>query len=314
MKIKDTPFSSRIFVTGGSGFIGANLLRRLVEEPVEVHVIVKPQSNLWRIEKLLPRLFIHEANLENYPLLETIIQEISPSAIFHLAAHGVSSGHQNPRQILSSNLMGSFNLIQACKNIDYESFVYLGGSSEYGRSSQAMTEEDMLKPITFYGATKACSTLLLQQFAYAEGKPIAILRPFSVYGYYESSLRLIPTAIEAALKGRPLKLTTGTFSRDFVFVGDVAEACLKCWKKKISKEIINIGTGIHTTTREVIKLIEELTEKKIEIDEEPYPPHLIDRPIWRADITKARKMLGWKPHTLQQGLQKTIAWMQNENT
>lgn len=312
MEKKDKLFTNRVVVTGGTGFIGANLIRRLLEEPLEVHVILKPHSNLWRLENFLPRLFLHEASLENYELLEKILKEISPSAIFHLAAHGVSSTHQNLRQILNSNLMGTFNLLMASKDIDYESLVYLGGSSEYGNSEQAMTEKDMLKPITFYGATKACSTLLLQQFADAENKPVAILRPFSVYGYYESPLRLIPTAIAAALQGKPLKLTSSAFSRDFVFVEDVVEACLQCWNKKVSKEIINIGTGIQTTSQTIVQLIEKLTEKKIEVHAGAYAPHVIDRPTWFADITKAQEKLGWQPrHTIKSGLQKTIAWMQH---
>jgi nucleoside-diphosphate-sugar epimerase len=298
----------RILVTGGSGFVAANLIRKLVEEH-EVHVIVRPDSDLWRLNAILSRLYLHQVDLEHFDQLASIIHCISPSVIFHLAAHGASSLHRDPFKILNSNIIGTFNLLQATKEINYEFFLHMGGSSEYGNKTAPMNERDVLEPNTFYGLTKACSTLFSQQFALEYQKPIAILRAFSVYGYFESALRLIPTAIQAAFQKKPLRLTAPGFSRDFIFVEDVVEACLTCWKKKITKEIINIGTGKQTTNEEVIAAVERLTCTKIDILPEVYPHRPSDKSFWVADIEKSKSLLGLTPyHTLEEGLKKTIDW------
>lgn len=297
-----------ILVTGGSGFIGTNLVRKLLEKQVDIHVIVRPESNLWRLEPLIPHIFLHKVDLENFEVLQKIIKQISPSVIFHLAAHGVSSLHNDNCKILTSNVFGTFNLLRATKDIDYESFIHVGGSSEYGKKNAPMSEKDVLEPMTFYGLSKACASLLSQQFAFEQIKPITILRPFSVYGPYESPIRLIPTAFEAAIKGKTLKLTSPGFSRDYIFVEDVVEACLLSWEKKITREIINIGTGVQTTNEKVVELIEKITGEKINIQVGTYPPRLSDKPNWVADITKAKELLKWKPrYSIKQGLEKTCS-------
>lgn len=297
-----------ILVTGGSGFIGAHLIARLLQEPCKVHVIAREESDLWRLSALLPHITLHRVALEEGDRLRKIVQEISPEAIFHLAAHGVSSSHQDRTRMLVGNVVGTFNLLQAAKELSDPFVIHMGGSSEYGKKEAAMRETDVLEPTTFYGLTKACSTLLAQQFAREHNMPIALLRPFSVYGPMESSQRLIPTAIRAALTGKPLELTAPGFSRDLVFVEDVIEACLLAWKKRLPQEILNIGTGIQTTNESVIASIAHLTGKKIDLLPGAYPAHPSDKPIWVANTAKAKALLGWEyRHTLEQGLQKTIS-------
>ncbi|NGX37921.1 MAG: dTDP-glucose 4,6-dehydratase [Chlamydiae bacterium] len=300
-----------ILITGASGFVGANLARKLASAG-EVHALIRPESDLWRL-KDVDDLFLHRVDLTEFDALKAIVKEIAPRGIFHLAAHGASTSHRNRFSILHSNLLGTYHLLEATKEIDYEFFLHMGGSSEYGSPSIPMREDSVLEPTTFYGVTKACCSLLAGQFAQEFCKPISILRVFSVYGYYESSQRLIPKAIKAALQGNSLALTAPGFSRDFIFVEDVVDACLLCWNKKVTGEILNIGTGVQTTNEEVITMIEELTRRRISLAKDTCPPHLSDKPYWVADTAKAKKLLGWEAsHTLEQGLTKTIEWIKND--
>jgi nucleoside-diphosphate-sugar epimerase len=137
-----------------------------------------------------------------------------------------------------------------------------------------------------------------------------MLRPFSIYGYREAETRLIPTAIRAGLSGGTLPLTRRGYVRDYIFVEDVAEACLLAVETDgIEGEIINIATGIQTSNEEVVSMIGRQLGKEIKVEVGAYPPHPTDTSHWCADVSKAKRLLGWEArHTLDEGLSKTVAW------
>ncbi len=174
----------------------------------------------------------------------------------------------------------------------------------------AHKETDLLVPSLFYGVTKAASTLLLQQFARKDLRPIVILRLFSVYGYWEAAHRLIPTAIMASINGSDLGLTKPGFRRDLVFIEDVVEACLRAAHKPgASGRIFNIGSGRQWTNEQVVQMVEAITRRPIRVHVGAYPPRPSDTARWVADIRRAREQLGWTPrHSLESGLRKTIRW------
>lgn len=297
----------RVLVTGGSGFIGANLVRRLLSEEVEVHVIARPESDLWRLQNILPAIHLHRVSLKDLEKLTLTLSDISPHCIFHTAAHGVMPFQKNRGEILASNVIGTYHLLEATREIDYECFVHVGSSTEYGRNEKAMCEKDRVEPVSFFGVTKACGTLLVEQFAREFAKPISIVRLFSVYGPMESPSRLIPTAIRAAFEGTSMQITEPGFVRDFVFVEDVVEACILTWKKRIWQEIINVGTGIQTSNEDVIAAIERIVSRKISISDRAYPHRLTDTTTWKADTTLMKSRLDWQPrHSFEEGLRKTI--------
>ncbi len=262
----------RVLVTGGAGFIGANLVQELLRYGAEVHAIIRPGSYLWRIEKLLPGLYLHAVDMTDREGLKKTVREVSPEIIYHLAARGVAPAFQEHREILRTNILGTFNLLEATAPLDYRLFVHLGGSSEYGAKSGPMRESDCPEPLTFYGAAKAAATLLCQQYARANRRPVVALRAFSVYGPWESPSRLIPTAIRAALGNRELALTVPGYRRDFVFVEDLVEACLLALRaEKASGEIINVGTGEQWSNEEVVDLVQAVTGRRIKVRVGAYP-------------------------------------------
>lgn len=301
----------RVLITGAGGFVGANLTRALIQRGADVHALVRPTTDLWRIDELLPQIALHQIDLTDGQALQSLADEIQPEFIFHLAVSRAAASTLERAEMLQENMLGLLNLLEATASIDYQSFVYTGGSSEYGLRNRALRESDCLDPTTFYGVSKAASTLLCQQFARANQRPIIILRLFSVYGYWEAPTRLIPTTIMAALDNQELALTVPGYRRDFVFVDDVVQACLLAIElDDPGGEIINIGSGHQWTNEEAVATIQTMFDEPIRVRVGDYVAHASDKTHWLADIEKAKHVLGWEPqHTLESGLEKTVAWL-----
>lgn len=300
------------FVTGAAGFIGANLTRELLDQGATVHAMVRPGGNLVRISELLPRLRLHEVDLNDGDELAETIRGIEPDMIFNLASSG---GHPSTPlarfQFLKTNVLGTFNLLEAVAPIEFEHFVHFGSSLEYGSRGTPLRETLRLEPSTFRGVSKASAALLCQQFAHTHQKPLVLIRPFSVYGYWEAPTRLIPTAVMAALRGREMELTTPGFSRDPIFVDDLVEASLlTLGVKKAYGKVINVGSGRQWSNEQIVELIQSIAGREIELHVGAHPPSPSDTQNWVADISRARRYLGWQPkHSLRAGLEKTIAWI-----
>ncbi|MCK5603111.1 GDP-mannose 4,6-dehydratase [Candidatus Pacearchaeota archaeon] len=300
--------SRRILITGVAGFIGANLVRRLIQAGGEIHAIVRERTNLWRIKEVLTKLTLHRVDLLDFEELQQTVNRINPEIIIHLAKHGPSP--EDRWETLETNIIGTSNLLEVTSSLNYQCFIHTGTSLEYGPKSQPMTESDILEPSTFFGVTKASATMLCQQFAKARGRPIVILRPFMVYGYWDVPTNLIPTAIRAAMRKEKLALTPPGYRRDWVFIEDVIEAyLLTIQAENIAGEIINMGSGEQWSNEEIVDMVQDVYGQKIEVQVGAYSPRSFDTTHWVADIQKARKLLGWEPrHILRRGLEKTISW------
>jgi nucleoside-diphosphate-sugar epimerase len=211
--------------------------------------------------------------------------------------------------MLRAVVLGTSNLLEAIGSLAYRRFVHVGSSLEYGPRARPLTETDALRPTTFRGVTKAAAALLCQQAAVSDERPIVVVRPFSVYGYWERG-RLVPTAILSALRGRPMSLTTPGYRRDLVFVEDVVEACLRAGEADdIVGETINVGSGEQWSNEEVVEAVQALSGTRIPLSIGAHAASCSDTGHWVADIRRAKELLGWEPeHTLTQGLEKTIAW------
>lgn len=313
--MKDILPRKGILITGGTGFIGANLIKKLFSLNYSINLILKKSSDVWRIKDILNKVKIYYVDLLNKKKLTEIISKINPNFIIHLATYSNYGKQTDVEEMIDINVIGTLNLLLASKNVDYEIFINTGSSSEYGIKDKPMNEKDCLEPISFYAATKASATFLCQTFAKEHKKPIVTLRPFSVYGPYEEKTRLIPTAIKAIIENNPIKITHGNQRRDFIYVQDIVDIYIKTLSsgKKLSGQILNMGTGIEYTNDEVVKTLFKITNKKVKIEKGAYPSRLWDTPHWVADISKTNKILNWKPKfTLEDGLKKTYLWFKNE--
>jgi len=303
--------SYTVLVTGAGGFIGANLVRKLQAANYRVHIIWKSTTNPLRIKDIKTNLIFHEVDLANLTVLKHTLGKIQPDYIFHLATHGAYSSQTDANLMEKVNVQGTLNLLQATLNIPYKVFVNTGTSSEYGFKNKPMKETDLLTPTSVYAATKAAATLLGQVFARIYNKPIVTLRPFSVYGPFEEPSRFIPTIIRAVLTNTSIRLTAGNIRRDFVYVDDVVNAYLKTMTKgpKLKGEILNIGTGRQYTNDEVVKTFFTVTKKSVFVKKGAFNKRSWDTDCWVADISRAKKILAWKPaYSLAEGLRKTYNW------
>lgn len=309
-KIKDKV----VLITGGTGFIGANLIRRIYKNN-QVHLFLKKSSNQWRIKDIQKKLFFHFQDLSNVKQLKKITKKINPKYIFHLAAHGAYSYQTDQTEIIKTNLIGTVNLITSLSDVNYDCFVNTGSSSEYGFKGKPMKETDLLEPNSFYAATKAASSYFADVHAKTYNKPVITIRPFSVFGPYEEKTRLIPTLITRILDGKAIELTKENIRRDFIYVDDLIDGYLTAAKKinkQIYGQIFNIGTGKQYTNYQIAREILKITKIKVRIKKGAFRARIWDSPFWVADISKAVSILGWSPeYNLSDGLRKTVNWFVN---
>lgn len=305
------PRNSKVLVTGAGGFVGANLARELLSRGCEVHVIVREGSEPWRLKDVWGQMKVHRLDLFDSSAVWRVISQVKPQHVFHLAAFGGYPFQKDARRIVESNILGTWNLLEALAGIDYKSFVCAGSSSEYGYKRKPMKETDLLEPAHFYAAAKASSSLLCQTFARVYGKPAVVLRLFSIYGPYEEPTRFIPVAISNILNDRPLKIVPGKESRDFVYVDDAVEAFIKAAESpKASGGIYNVCSGKQTRISDAAALLIKAAGRKVPIERGAYAPRTWDSTFWVGSNSAAKKAFGWSPRTkLSVGFSKTVDWL-----
>ena len=175
---------TRYLVTGGAGFVGANLVFGLLNQPdAEIFLLLKPQTNTWRLHHVLPnpRIHILAVDLLEREKLRKVVANSRPQIIYHLAAHGAYPTQDEPDKIFQTNIFSTLNLLHATKTQPYELFVHAGSSSEYGFKDQPMCERDICVPNSYYAISKLASTNLCSYTAMSKNKPIVTLRFFSVF-------------------------------------------------------------------------------------------------------------------------------------
>jgi nucleoside-diphosphate-sugar epimerase len=303
---------SRVLITGGSGFIGSNIARNLISKGAKVHIISRPNSDRWRLRDILEQLTLHEGDISDAIFVRHVICSVKPDYIIHCAIFaGHPRDHEEEREALKVRALGTLNLLHAVQNIDLLRFVNIGSSLEYGNRPYPLTEKTTTRPTVFRGVTSAIASLLCGYFARARQSPIVTLRPFTVYGPWDSPRKFIPTVLRAALWGGEVPLTLNDAFHDFVFIYDVVDACLKAMTTNLKfGEVINIGTGKQWSNRQVVELVESIVKKRIPVNLGAHPGNPTDTRNWVACIKKAEQLLGWQPqYDLPKGLRKTMKWL-----
>src|SRR5205814_646502 len=189
----------RVLLTGGTGFVGANLARSLVAQGHDVHFLVRPGHRSWRLAGLAGGVRLHEAELADRATVAAVAREVAAEWVFHLAAHGAYSFETDVHEIVRTNVVGTVNLLEAVRAVGFESFVNAGSSSEYGFQDHSPAEDEGAEPNSDYAAAKLAATQFCRQVARRDRLHVVTLRLYSVYGPYEDRRRLLPTLIEKAL-------------------------------------------------------------------------------------------------------------------
>ncbi len=301
-------------VTGAAGFVGANLVRHLLANGHKVHIICRPESNFWRLADIKDDLQTNNVSLSDSEALPGYIKTIKPDWIFHLAAHGAYSWQNDIENIMSTNVIGTANLLNACVKTNCEAFIAAGSSSEYGYKDHPPAEDERVDPNSEYAIAKAASTHFCKLYAQKYGVPTAVLRLYSVYGPYEDKDRLIPTIITNGLKGKFPPLVDPEIARDFIYIEDTISAFIAAATKEIKPgSVYNVGTGKQTTLRDVVSTAREIFEIQQEPQWGSMPNRKWDTSVWIANNEKLKRELSWQPkYSFKDGMIQTIEWYQQQ--
>ena len=304
-----------ILITGAAGFIGSNLARYLVNKKIKVNIIVKKSSSLWRLKDITKYLKIYYADISDKHKIKNIIKKIKPKTIFHLATHGAYSEQNNLFKIKKSTLDATFNLLNECKKYKFNTFINTGSSSEYGFKNKSMKETDLLTPNSYYSVFKSSSTLYCQYESLKSNLQIVTVRPFHIYGPFESYKRLIPTLIRKMINKKKIRLVSPDISRDLIYIDDAIKFYLMIAKKKgLKGEIFNLASGKKTTIKEIYNLIKSITNYKKINKWGSMKNRSWDQTIWYGDMSYVKNKLNWKPKVnLKKGLEKTVNWYKKFN-
>jgi len=292
----------RVLVTGGTGFVGSHLVRRLVGEGHAVSVLARADddASCARLADVRDAVAIHVADLREPTQVARVVADAEPHQVFHLAAAAMHAG-RSPASLeqVATNVLGSVALMDECRTLGVDAFVLVGDAFEYGPGDGSVAEDDPCRPISADGITKLAATLYGQSLARAHQMPVATVRPFSVVGPDDDPRRLVPRLVETARAGAPLLLSDRRIVRDLVWVDDVTELLIRVAGAAgaLRGRVLNCGSGRATTLAELVATTERVTGSTIDArwGEFPVAEHDLHHPV--ADVTAAARALGWHPVT-----------------
>lgn len=332
-----------IFVTGASGFIGSNLCKRILKEDSECKVIGLDNMNdyydvrikearLNELKEFSNYTFI-KGNLADKELIDSIFDQYRPSIVVNLGAQaGVRYSITNPDAYIESNMLGFYNILEACRNYPVEHLVYASSSSVYGSNKKVpySTDDKVDNPVSLYAATKKSNELMAHAYSKLYNIPSTGLRFFTVYGpagrpdmaYFGFTNKLV--------NGDTIKIFNyGNCKRDFTYVDDIVEGVIRVMNKAPKKKngedglpippyaIYNIGNSNPENLLDFVQILsEELVRAGVLPEDYDFEAHkeLVamqpgDVPVTYADTSALERDFGFKPHTpLREGLRKFAEW------
>lgn len=332
-----------IFVTGASGFIGSNLCKRILKEDSECKVIGLDNMNdyydvrikearLNELKEFSNYTFI-KGNLADKELIDSIFSKYHPSIVVNLGAQaGVRYSITNPDAYIESNMLGFYNILEACRNYPVEHLVYASSSSVYGSNKKVpySTDDKVDNPVSLYAATKKSNELMAHAYSKLYNIPSTGLRFFTVYGpagrpdmaYFGFTNKLV--------NGDTIKIFNyGNCKRDFTYVDDIVEGVIRVMNKAPEKKngedglpippyaIYNIGNSNPENLLDFVQILsEELVRAGVLPEDYDFEAHkeLVamqpgDVPVTFADTSALERDFGFKPHTpLREGLRKFAEW------
>jgi len=303
----------KIFLTGSSGFIGANMVRHLLDSNHELHVVLRDtELTPWRLSGIENQLNIWQGDITSKSSIEYILNEVRPEAIIHMATYGAYPTKQADfDSTIQTCYIGLANILSSYNR--YGIMINTGSSSEYGICGKPMSEYDLPHPADYYGAAKAAATILCQTQTRLKASPIITTRLFSTYGPYEDRGRLFPYAIAGCLAGKPMSFTSGRQIRDFIHVDDVCSCYSELLERPdLAGQIINVGTGHPSSVKSAISKIFKYTGNLSQPSFGSKPHRDNEAMHWLADMSNAHKHLAWRSsHTLDSGIVKTVEWFKD---
>jgi GDP-4-dehydro-6-deoxy-D-mannose reductase len=293
-----------ILVTGGTGALGFHILATVTRNGEKLYSFSDEQPQPW--QKVSDVTYC-TGDLLNFKDVLAVIKEVQPRAIFHLASQSsVGLSYKKPYETLSTNLLGTQNLLEAARQVVPEAKILLLSSSEvYGRATGTLLttlhkESDLPNPLTSYATSKACMELLGNQFTNAYGMHIVMIRPFYFTGPHHSRRFLIPAIASQLVKiqkyGAEPIIYSGSLdvSRDVLDVRDVARGLIQVLQAGNPGDVYNICSGKSYTFRELTEMLVDISGADVDFRFDPSKERTLDIPLLIGDPEKIME-LGWKP-------------------
>ena len=309
-----------VFVTGATGFVGAHVARGLVEQGARVVCLQRDavRANSLDFFDLRRRVTIISGAVEDFALMERVLNEYEVEAVFHLAAQAlVGAANRSPLSTFESNVRGTYSLLEACRQSRTVGRVVVASSDKaYGTHEHLpYTEDYPLLGLFPYDASKVCTDVLARSYAHAYGLSVAVTRFANVYGPGDMNLsRIIPGTIVSVLRDEaPVIRSDGTPVREFVYVDDVARGYLMLAEKitEARGEAFNFGTGEPVQMLDLVNRIIRLAGQEGRLLPRVMLQTKIEREIDAQYLSseKAEARLGWRAEvSLDEGLRRTIEW------
>jgi len=310
----------KILVTGGAGFIGFHLAKKLSEK--EDVVVVDNLSNYYdvklkeaRLEQIKDKIEFHKIDISDFSSLKKIFEKHKFDLICHVAAQaGVRYSLINPWEYKKSNIIGTLNIFELAKKFNIRKVIYASSSSVYGGNKKVpFSEEDRVdKPISLYAATKIANELMAHTYHHLYKIDMVGLRYFTVYGPWGRPDMAMFKFTKNIFEDKPIEVYNfGNMKRDFTYIDDIVDGTIKainfCLNSEDICEIINLGNSKPVELNYFIELLEKEIGKEARKNFLPLQPG--DMPETYADITKARKILRWEPKTeIEEGVKKFVEW------
>lgn len=309
----------KILITGGAGFIGSHLTKKLLNN--NNHVITIDNFDLYyspNIKKSNIATFLKRKNfkfyqedIRNKEKIQQIFKIEKPQVVIHLAAKvGVRNSFKNRKEYEEINIDGTKNILDASVKHHVNQFIFASSSSVYGSNKKLPFTENQIveSQISPYGRTKRKGEKLCEKYHKKYGLNMTCLRLFTVYGSNGRPDMAPYKLIEAIYKNKPFtKYGTGNTVRDFTFIEDIINGFILALEKNYPFGIFNIGSGKSTTLNELISTVENITHKKLAIEISQIQKGDIPKVV--ADVSKAKKLLGYKPEiNLDEGMKRFIKW------
>src|SRR5438034_4571298 len=308
----------RILVTGGAGFIGSHLVEKLLAGGHEVVIVddfndfYDPQIKHANIAGFAKDVIVCHVDVRESDSVRTVFRREKLDAIVHLAARaGVRPSIQHPRLYYDTNVIGTLNLLEAARVIGVERFIFASTSSVYGASKTVPFSEEqrLIQTLSPYGATKIAGEFLCSTYSHLYQMRVVALRYFTVYGPRQRPDLAIHQFTRRIYAGQPIdQFGDGTTRRDYTFIDDVIQGTIAALQYEGPLfDIFNLGESETIQLKDLIVAIENALGKKAKINQLPEQPG--DMPLTCADISKARKLLDYRPTTrLNEGLPCFVEW------
>jgi UDP-glucose 4-epimerase len=300
------PDGKRVLVTGGAGFIGANLLRMLLQQGYGVTVFDNLSTGkLEYLEGLEVRVV--EGDIRDAQLASEAVP--GHDAVVHLAAQtGVPGSLEDPRRDCAVNILGTLNFLEACR-ANGARLVFASSNAPLGRQEPPATEDKAPLPVSPYGASKLAGEGYCLAYHGSWGLDTVVFRFANVYGPHSLHKgSVVAKFFKDALAGTPIVIDgDGGQTRDFVHVDDLCHAIVLALKSDVAGEVFQLATGVETSILELADLVREITAAPLEASHGP--PRQGDVRKNYSDVSKAQRVLGWRPQVaLREGLEATWEW------